>query len=106
MAAAMRLRVSVGGPRHRSMIIAMRRLLHSALGVWFLIVMTMAQGCAGPALTASNRAPDPTSAASANGGSSGQIAGATGTQSSNRSGARANTSGYVADPGASSTLTE
>jgi hypothetical protein len=88
------------------MIIAMRRLLHTALGVWFLIVMTMAQGCAGPALTASNRAPDPTSASSADGGSFGQFAGSNGTRSSNRIGARANTSGYVADPGASSALTD
>ncbi len=89
------------------MISAMRRLLHTALGVWFLIVMTMVQGCAGPAQSAGTYgARDATAAGRASGGSSGQFAGASGTQSSNPSGAPANTSGYVADPGASSALTD
>jgi hypothetical protein len=89
------------------MISAMRRLLHTALGVWFLIVMTMAQGCAGPAQNGAYGARDATSpAASVSTGSSGQFAGTSGAQNSNHSGTPANTTGYVADPGASSALTD
>ena len=41
---------------------AMRRLFHSALSIWFLIVMTMAQGCAGPAQNSGYSAHDTNSA--------------------------------------------
>jgi hypothetical protein len=89
------------------MIGVMRRLLHTALGVWFLIVMTMAQGCAGPAQSAgAYGARDATLAGRANGGAPSQFAYATAPQNSSRSGAPADTSGYVADPGASSALTD
>jgi hypothetical protein len=83
----------------------MRRLLHTALGGWFLIVMTMAQGCAGPAqsITGTPGARDAISAGVAGGGSSGQYAGA---QKSNRTGGPSSTAGYVADPGASTALTD
>jgi hypothetical protein len=89
------------------MIIVMRRLLHTALGIWFLIVMTMAQGCAGPAQSAgANGARDAASAGGANGGSPSQFAYATAPQNSSRSDVPANTRGYVADPGASGALTD
>jgi hypothetical protein len=89
------------------MIVAMRRLFHTALGVWFLIVMTMAQGCAGPAQSAgANGSRDTTSAGGANGGASSQFAYATAPRNSSRSYAPANTRGYVADAGASSALTD
>jgi len=83
------------------MITVMRRLLHTALGAWFLIAMTMAQGCAGPAQTGSSGA----SHANAAGGT-GQYAFATAPQNSSRSSATADTTGYVADPDASKALTD
>jgi len=82
----------------------MRRLLHTALGAWFLIVMTMAQGCAVPAQSiGTSGARDATLAGGANGSSSGQYAGA---HTSNPSGGPSSTAGYVADPGASTALTD
>src|SRR5713226_5504414 len=96
------MRGSVGATCQGSMISFMRRLLHTALGVWFLIVMTMAQGCVGPAQNAGTYGvPDATSGGRISGGSSGQFASANGTQDSTRSGTPANTAGYVADTGAS-----
>jgi hypothetical protein len=86
------------------MIGVMRRLLHTGLGVWFLIVMTMAQSCAGPAQNAS--AYGAHEEPSAGGGSSSQFGYATAPQNSNRSSAPADTSGYVADSSASSALTD
>jgi hypothetical protein len=89
------------------MINAMRRLLHTALGVWFLIVMTMAQGCGDSAQTVGARsARDAISAGSANRDSSNQFAYATAPQNSSRSSATGDTMGYVADPGASTALTD
>ncbi len=87
------------------MISVMRRSLHTALGFWFLIVMTMAQGCAGPAQSAGTYgARDATSAGGASAGSSAQYAGA---HKSNRSGGGlSNTAGYVADRDASAALTD
>jgi hypothetical protein len=101
------MRGSVGYAVQGSMILVMRRLVHTALGVWFLIVMTMAQGCAGPAQSAdANSARDATSSGGANGGSPSQFAYATAPQNFSRSNVPANTHGYVADDGASSALTD
>jgi len=80
----------------------MRRVFHTALGVWFLIVMTMAQGCAGPAQTAGTRG---ARAATSDGGA-GQYAFATAPQNSSRSRTPIDTTGYVADPDASKALTD
>ena len=85
-----------------SMIRVMRRLLHTALGAWFLIVMTMAQGCVGPAQSIGTSR-DATLAGGANGSSSGQYARA---HISNQSSGPSSTAGYVADPGASTALTD
>jgi hypothetical protein len=81
----------------------MRRLLHTALGVWFLIAMTMAQGCAGPAQSGFNSARDansPSNAAAGNGSTS-QWATAMRPQAN----AHLSAQGYVADAGASTALT-
>jgi hypothetical protein len=89
------------------MIAAMRRLFHIALGVWFLIVMTMAQGCTGPAENAgAYGAHQGPSDGGAGGGSSSQYAYATAPQNSSRSTRPAATARYVADPNASSSLTD
>lgn len=83
----------------------MRCLFHTALGVWFLIAMTMAQGCAGPAQSGgAYGARDATSsgAANASSGASNQSANARGAQRN----APVNAKGYVADPSASSALTD
>jgi len=76
---------------------AMRRLFHSALSIWFLIVMTMAQGCAGPAQNSGYSAHDANSAGTkqsqfsrANNGQFGFV----------------DTKNYVADTSASSALTD
>jgi hypothetical protein len=84
------------------MIIGMRRVLHTALGLWFLIVMTMAQGCADTAGTAGTQG-----VRNANSGSGvSQYAFATAPQNSVRSRTPADTTGYVADPDASKALTD
>lgn len=80
----------------------MRRVFHNALGLWFLIVMTMAQSCADPAQTAGTQG-----ARDANsGGGTSQFAFATAPQNSKSSSAPADTTGYVADPDASKALTD
>jgi len=85
----------------------MRRLLHTALGVWFLIVATMAQGCAGPAQsTRAYGQGEATSPANTNVNSPSQFAYATAPQNSTPARTPADTSGYVADPSASSALTD
>jgi hypothetical protein len=85
----------------------MRRLFHTALGVWFLIVITMAQGCAGPAQSAGSLgARDATSAGRASNDSSSQFAYATAPQNSSQNSSPADTTGYVADTGASTALTD
>jgi hypothetical protein len=75
----------------------MRRLLHTALGLWFVITMTMAQGCVGPAQSAG-----------VFGGSSAssQAAGNSSARSFSRSSGPIDTSGYVADTDASRALTD
>ena len=75
----------------------MRRLLHSALGLWFVITMTMAQGCVGPAQSAG---------IFGNSSAASQAAGTSGAQGLSRTSARLDTSGYVADPDASRALTD
>lgn len=84
----------------------MRRLLHNALGIWFLIAMTMAQGCVGPAQSggAYTSRDNLASGASAHSGSANQSANAA--ANANQSGAPLDTQGYVADQGASSALTD
>ncbi len=74
----------------------MRRLFHSALSIWFLIVMTMAQGCAVPAQSSG--------AYGANAGRSAPSQFATAHSPQAR--VAVNTKGYVPDPGASSALTD
>ncbi len=80
------------------MIGGMRRVFHTALGLWFLIVMTMAQGCAGPAQSAATQG--------ARAATSGQYAFATAPQNSSLSTTPTDRSGYVADPDASNALTD
>ena len=93
---------TVGARGHESMIVAMRRVVHTALGCWFLIAMTMTQGCADPAQTTATR-----SARDANMSSSGsQFAFATAPQNSRRGGLPPDTTGYVGDPDASKALTD
>jgi hypothetical protein len=75
----------------------MRRMVHSALGIWFLIVMTMAQGCAGPAQSNSAYSARDSNASSQN---QSQFANAHKPQ------AGLNTKNFVPDTGASSALTD
>lgn len=77
------------------MIKQMRRLLHSVLGAWFLVVMTMAQGCVGPAQSAGSLG------SRAAGGASGSASQFDRAQKMNQEGG---TAGYVADPAASTAL--
>jgi hypothetical protein len=77
----------------------MRRLLHTALGIWFLVAMTMAQGCAGSAQNAgASVRRDASNAGSAGSAQGGQI--------SNHVAASSATAGYVPDSGASTALTD
>jgi hypothetical protein len=86
------------------MIDVMRRLFHTALGLWFVIAMTMAQGCIGPAQgTLALRGG---AASSPDASSSSQSAYAGGVRNVSRSSGPIDTSGYVVDPGASSALTD
>ena len=73
------------------------RLFHSALSVWFLIAMTMAQGCAGPAQNSGYSAHDANSA----GTEQSQFAKANKPQSG-----IANSKDYVPDASASKALTD
>jgi hypothetical protein len=82
----------------------MRRLFHTALGVWFLIAMTMAQGCAGPAQNAGNSARDASSPAGANTANSSNSQWATAMRP--QANAHLTAQGYVADAGASTALTD
>ena len=85
----------------------MRRLFHTALGVWFLFVMTMAQACAGPAQTVDAQGTrDATSAGNPTSSSSSQFAYATAAENSSRSSSPADITGYIADTGASTALTD
>ena len=72
-------------------------MVHSALGIWFLIVMTMAQGCAGPAQSNSVYGARDRNASSPN---QSQFANTYKPQ------AGLNTKDYVPDTGASSALTD
>src|SRR5580704_6266706 len=86
------------------MIGVMRRLLHTALGVWLLVVMTMAQGCAEPAQSASTR--DLTSTGRPSAGFPDQYTRATSAQNSTQNNSPAETTGYIVDPTASNALTD
>jgi hypothetical protein len=82
----------------------MRRLFHTALGVWFLIAMTMAQGCAAPAQSGGYSARNANSSANANAGNSNDSQWATAMRPQEN--AHVGAQGYVADPGASTALTD
>lgn len=88
------------------MIEFMRRLLHNALGIWFLIVMTMAQACVGPAQSsgAYGSRDSLSPGASARSASADQSANAA--ANTNGSGVPLDTQGYVPDHDASSALTD
>jgi hypothetical protein len=81
----------------------MGRRLHMALGVWFLIATTIAQGCAGPAQNASAynaRNATTTAATASRNGAAGASANAS------RANTHINAQGYVSDPNASAALTD
>jgi hypothetical protein len=80
----------------------MRRLLHNALCAWFLITITMAQGCIAPAQ--SGRAY--TSRDSFSPGASARSGPANQSISANQNAAPLDTHGYVADQSASNALTD
>jgi hypothetical protein len=79
----------------------MRRLLHGVLGAWFLIAMSMAQGCMVPAQSSNPSRDAIVNSSANNGGSSSSVS--TRTAQSN---APINTRDFVPDPGASSALTD
>ena len=81
----------------------MGRSLHIALGAWFMIATTIAQGCAGPAQNASAynaRNATTTAATASRNGAAGPSANAS------RANTHLNAHGYVSDPNASAALTD
>ena len=81
----------------------MRRMFHTALSVWFLVAMTMAQGCAGSAQSSGYSAHN-ANAAGANAGNAATSQWATAMRP--QASAHVSMQGYVADPGASTALTD
>lgn len=86
----------------------MRRFFHLALGMWFVVTMTMAQACMAPLQSSSSRYPD-TSLPSAVGSSGGYSSSSAGSSSSSGYSTAANPpnlSNYTPDRSESQALTE